>query len=256
MKNFNKIIALTLLLILSVSIIPNNVYAQGNYEDLITSVTNPSNGIISFTVTISKGTEIHYNVYAKTKNYNGSCDSQTGVIKNTTTGTISKTINVPVNAFGTYEVHAITYSLNSNISLGGWDIDSCISKFTGTIYAEKFSWTQDEINKYNNGQSISKAIEFGYFTFMTGISTFAKATPVGAAISITFEIIDILISGKAPSTVEVATTPYLGNTYQYKFVANSSGTGYYTYIIITSPITGINTVYIETTSSSEITRIR
>jgi hypothetical protein len=189
------------------------VFAASNYNDenLITNVTVPSEGKISFKLKVPDWADSTYRIvytYASTVQVaSGTFDS------NGTERYETVTVNVP---------HYATYTIEAGY--GGYctDEDSILVKMLSTHYTNKYTWTSTDVANYYANQFIGNFMVGGLGTLIPAKIGVIKAVAAGAGIS---TLAAYFQSGDP--TLNFSKIPTQGYSWQFKVVPTTSGVKHY-----------------------------
>ncbi|MCI8955963.1 MAG: hypothetical protein HFG29_03110 [Eubacterium sp.] len=205
------------------------VMASIEKETIITNLKNPSNGKLSFTLTIPAHTTITYSVKLIPNNKNAAIDSYTNTFSNHSSKEIKKNITLLINYYSTkykYNVSArYNYRRCSYI-----DTDYIESKIpANTFVTKKFTWTKKEIKRYKRNKRSEIVL---LYSGSVVLDIFVSKGYCTAALSSGYGI-GVLVSDlvKTKASEDIRTTAIEGWGYKIKAVPNEERTAYKTYLI-------------------------
>ncbi len=224
----NKAIALMLVLTMVFSLMVSSVaYAATNKNDenLITNVSNPSSGTISFYLNVPAGATASYKVELIPNARTGSLDTKSGSVKNSGTTTLSKKISVQTKYYSNKYTVTASYSTGPARNRTNYsDTDNAVSALKSTTYSTKFVWDDANIKKWQAGKAIAVTLTFAATVTVDILVTKGKLTTgVATALGISLFVKDLATSGEYTETKNITSTPIKGWGYQYKLVPTSSG---------------------------------
>ncbi len=202
-----------------------------NKEDLITNVTNPSNGKIRFNINVPAGVTVEYKVQLVPHVRTGSIDTVSGSYKNTSSNQVTRTITVDVDYYTSkYEITATYYTGPARNRTYYEDTDSATSGLKTTVFSNKFVWDDAAINRWKLGQRVGIVLTFA----VTGAVDIAVSK--GAISGAYATVLSISLLGADLENVGVAdvrtvtSTPIKGWGYQYKL--SPCAGGYTKYLLV------------------------
>lgn len=196
-----------------------------NKEDLITSVTNPSNGTISFYLKVPAGTTVSYKVELIPNVRTGSIDTKSGSYQNSGSSQVSKKITVTTKYYSNKYTITASYSTGPARNRTTYsDVDSATSALKTTVYTNKFVWNDANIQKWQAGQRIQVALSFAITgtadIFVTkGVLSGALATSLGVALFVG----DLYSAGTVTDTKTITSTPIKNWGYQFRLTPYNGG---------------------------------
>lgn len=202
-------------------------------QNLITNVTNPSNGVLCFKLTVPAGRTATYKVELIPNTRTGSINTVNGSYTNSGTTTASKTITVNVNYYSDkYSIYASYQTGTTHEKIINEDRETAVSALKTAVVSDKFIWTQEKLNEYNAGKVISWAVLVGTAYFVS-----VELTPLAGGSVLVGAIWAYISSGGVdttnPTEYKVDMTPRLNMSYQIKSIPTSSGMD--RFITITAP---------------------
>ena len=239
-NNSKKIFASFLSLMLVFSMLITNSTARalgelspfGNYttthvkdSNLISSVSNPSNGKISFVLTIPSGCTAEYAVELIPNDRTGSIDTVSGSYRNTSSSTIKKTVTASVNYYCTR--YTISASYETGTPQNRYiheDEEAAKSVFHGTKQSSTFIWTKEEIRRYNQGQAIAKVISMGAIEVLSfKIAPLFNSEAAQEGCRIVCNALNVLVGIGGPQTTDIRFNPSEGCGYRIEYQAYNDG---------------------------------
>lgn len=241
MKNGKrKVFASFLSLMLVFSMMITNSTAQalgelvpfGNYttthvkdSNLISSVSNPSNGKISFVLTIPSGCTAEYAVELIPNDRTGSIDTVSGSYRNTSSSTIKKTVTASVNYYCTR--YTISASYETGTPQNRYiheDEEAAKSVFHGTKQSSTFIWTKEEITRFNQMKTVTTVIMMGAVNIAS-----LKITPLIVndklrdGCTIVLNLLGVVAGVSPVETTDIRFNPSLGCGYRIEYQAYNDG---------------------------------
>lgn len=192
-------------------------------RNLITNVTNPSNGVLRFKLTVPAGRTATYKVELIPSERTGSIDTVSGSYTNSGTTTASKTITVNVDYYSNqYSIYASYQTGTTHEKIINEDRETAVSALKTETVSDKFIWTQEKLNVYNAGKIISWATLVG-----TSYMVSLQLTPLAGGGIVIGVIWSFISSGgvntENPGEYQVDMTPRLNMSYQIRFIPKSTG---------------------------------
>lgn len=202
-------------------------------KNLITNVTNPSNGVLSFKLTVPAGRTATYKVELVPSDRTGSINTVNGSYTNSGTATASKTVTVNVNYYSDkYSIYASYQTGTTHEKIINEDREKAVSALKTRVVSEKFVWTQDKLNQYNAGKVIAWVALVGESCLVSTELTAITGGSMLVVVSWSF-----ISSGGVDTTnkteYELDMTPRLNMSYQITYIPTSSGMD--RFITITAP---------------------
>lgn len=227
-----KALLMALLFFFALLQAPVTAWAEGwamatrvNEEDLVYSVSNPSNGKIQFYIRVPAGETVSYSVDLIPHDRTGSIDTKTGSYTNSGTTEVTKKITVTAKYFSNkYTIYAsYTTGPSANRTIYE-DTDSATSALKYTMTSEKFVWTQARINKYNAGSVVLETLVIGAVSFFQiHIAKDYDAEGLAATVKAILEIADAAAEHFSEKEGSILTTPKLNCGYAIRLVPYSGG---------------------------------
>lgn len=119
-----------------------------NKENLVTEVSNPSNGVIKCKVMVPPGEKVDYSVTLTPDKTNGKKDTIKGSYRNKTRKTIYKTVTMKVNYFtNKYKISASYSKKTHSEEITYKDVDTAISSLKTSVVTAKVAWNFSELGK-------------------------------------------------------------------------------------------------------------
>ena len=241
MKNGKrKVFASFLSLMLVFSMMITNSTAQalgelvpfGNYttthvkdSNLISSVSNPSNGKISFVLTIPSGCTAEYAVELIPNDRTGSIDTVSGSYRNTSSSTIKKTVTASVNYYCTR--YTISASYETGTPQNRYiheDEEAAKSVFHGTKQSSTFTWTKEEIARYKQGQAVATIIVMSAVEVLSlNVAPLFSHEFAQNGCRIVCNALNVLVGVGGPQTTDIRFNPSEGCGYRVEFQAYNDG---------------------------------
>lgn len=171
-KSLKRVLALVMSIVCLVAFNMGSVQVKAlqttvQEKDLISSVTNSSEGKLTITFTIPANTTVRYSCYAVDiiggRKY--TFDEKSSTISNTSSQKVTKSVTVSVNYYGKYEIHAT----RSNNYI--WDTHTITSALKSTKYTNKFVWDDQAIKDYKSGQRVSIIASYVFSTLSDAVAT-------------------------------------------------------------------------------------
>ena len=203
-----------------------------NKESLITKVSNPSNGKITFVINVPAKTTVSYKVELIPNARTKSIDTKSGSYKNTGKSQVSKKITV------TTRYYSNKYKITASYSTGPArnrkiykDTDSAVSALKTTIYTNKFVWNSANIKKWKAESRVQVLLGFA----ITGAADLAVtkgylSAGYGTVVSLTFLCGDYSSAGSVSDTKTIQMTPIKGWGFKVKAVPYDGG--YTKYLLV------------------------
>lgn len=119
-----------------------------NKESIVTDVKNPSNGVITYNVTVPPGEKIDYSVELTPDKKSGNTDKIKGSWKNKTKKTVTKTIKANVKFIS--NKYKITASYTKDVKgteIAYKDSDTAVSALKTSTVTKKIKWDFSELGK-------------------------------------------------------------------------------------------------------------
>ena len=237
MHRGRKVLAFLLALTTVFSIIastPSVAYAATNVDEegLITNITNPSNGTISFYLNVPAGVTVDYKVELIPNVRTGSIDTTSGSYKNSGSSQVSKKVTVSTKYYSNkYTITASYFTGPAQNRTTYSDTDSATSALKTTIYTNKFVWDETNISRWQTGQRVSVALSFA----ITGavdilVTKGVLAGSLATTLSVLFFAGDLYSAGTVADTKTITSTPIKGWGYQFKLTPYSGG--YTKYLLV------------------------
>lgn len=136
--------------------------------NLITNVTNPSNGVLRFKLTVPAGRTATYKVELIPNDRTGSINTINGSYTNSGTTTASKTITVNVNYYSNkYSIYASYQTGTTHAKIINEDSEAAVSALKTTVVSDRFIWTQERMDTYNAGRVVA-------WTALVGVTSFVS----------------------------------------------------------------------------------
>lgn len=192
---------------------------------LVSSITNPSNGVMKFNIKIPAGQTLYYKVELVPNDRTGSIDTAADTsYTNKTASTVTRTVSVNLRYFYS------NYTISANYTTGNDRVrtiyectKAASSRLITAVTSSKFTWDDANISKFNRGQVIAKTLLFAVtgsvdLAVTKGILSGSAATIIGVS---TFAA-DIAGSDIA-DTKTIATIPIKGWGYQIKYEPYNGG---------------------------------
>ena len=239
MKNRKrKVFASFLSLMLVFSMMITNSTAQalgelvpfGNYttthvkdSNLISSVSNPSNGKISFVLTIPSGCTAEYAVELIPNDRTGSIDTVSGSYRNTSSSTMRKSVTVSVRYFCTR--YTISASYETGTPQNRYiheDEKAAKSVLKNTVYSTPFYWTEDEVKLFEQGKRVEKMIVTGSSVTFVLIASYAAGPLGGAGMEFLFRMQDVYEEPEV-TTLQIMHAPNEGLGFKIRFEPYNDG---------------------------------
>lgn len=202
-------------------------------DKIITGVSNPSTGVITFKITAPANTTVDYTLELVPHKRMGSLDGTSGSVKNKSDSPITKKITVPVNYFSDQYTITATYTTGPARNRKYHNDSATVtSSLHETVYSSKFVWDEKNIKTYRAGQVVAVCIPFAV-TGAVDIFVTKGALSEGYAtlLSVTFFAGDVLdAAGSGTETRNIRYEPIKGWGYQIKLVPKSGG--YTEYLLI------------------------
>ena len=222
-------------------------------ENLVYSVSNPSNGKIQFYIKVPAGETVSYSVDLIPNGRTDSIDTKMGSYTNSGTSAVSKKITVTVKYFSNkYTIYA-SYTTGPSASRTiHEDTDNATSALKSTMTSEKFIWTQARINNYNSGARILEDLVIGIVGVISvAITKKYDVEKETAAVKIILEAAGAIAEYFAEKDGNIMTTPKLNCGYAIQMVPYGGG---YTQKLIEYNADGdeVQTVTLGTVSLSTI----
>lgn len=198
--------------------------------NLITNVTNPSNGVIRFKLTVPAGRTATYRVELIPNNRTGALDTVSGTYTNTGTTTTSKTVSVDVKYFSDqYTVSASYETGTQHEKYIHEDQEAITSRLVTAIRTNKFVWTEQNVEDYNRNQVITGTLLFASgllidILISKGVivgGTYAMAAKVGYYGASAIDILGPLTQKYDDASVQY--TPRAGWGFQVEYTPTSDG---------------------------------
>lgn len=245
MKSLKKVLSsfLTVIMIISVSpfiilvtyaaddgVQPNDLSpTHVDSPSLITNVSNPSNGKLTFYINAPAGAEVHYSVKLIPNPRTGSIDTISGIFENTSRLEVSKKITANVKYYSDLYTVSAYYTTGSYHNLFMYeDEETTTSAMKGTQYSSKFVWDAANVAKWQAGQIVATTIAIG-----TGIVVDLAATRgyvsgrLATIVTIGLDSASIWGAAQTSTEANIMDTPVEGCAYQIKYVPYSGGYGRY-----------------------------
>lgn len=153
-----KCAALSCMLILAVS--APSVYAD---TEMISDVTVPETGVIQYDVTVPAGSTVNYSVELTPDKNTGTIDKVSGMWKNTTNKTVTKTINAKVKFLSSEYTISATYTSNeTHQRLEYKDKKEAVKSYEESFVHERFAFDSDVLEKWYNAmeKQLKKVSDF------------------------------------------------------------------------------------------------
>ena len=225
---------LTTFIILSLLIVTifsptKNVMASIEKESIITNLKNPSNGELSFKLSIPAHTTLTYSVKLIPNNKNAAIDSYTNTLSNHSSKEIKKNVTLSINYYSTKYKYNVSAHYNYR-RCSYTDTDYVESKIpSDTFVTKKFTWTEKEIKKYKNNKRSEIVLLYSGSVVLDifvskGYCTTALSSGYGIGV-----LVSDLVSTKASE--DIRTTATEGWGYKIKAVPNEERTAYKTYLL-------------------------
>lgn len=182
-KIFTSLVLVLAILLPVFSSIPSTVHAAsaGTYtdENLITNVSNPSTLQLSFYLNVPAGQTVNYKIEMIPHYRMGSLDTVSGSYKNTGSSNVSKKITVAVNYISPYYTIIASYKTGpAKYQKTYTDTDNAVSEFKNTIYTNTFTWTENNILKYQAGEVVKTVLVIGGSIALDVYFTKGKSLPM------------------------------------------------------------------------------
>ena len=224
----NKVIAFMLVLTMVFSLMVSSVaYAATNKtdENLITYVSNPSSGTISFYLNVPAGVTASYKVELIPNLRTGSIDTKSGSVTNSGSTTLSRKISVPVSYYSNKYTVTASYSTGPARNRTNYsDTDDAVSALKSTTYSTKFVWDDSNVKKWQAGKAVAVTLTFAATVAVDILVTKGKLMGAAATVlSISLYGKDLITSGEYTDTKDITSTPIKDWGYQYKLVPTGSG---------------------------------
>lgn len=208
-KYFLKTIIIFLLLINLKTLEVKALNCDVQDKDLITSVSNCSNGKISITFSVPANTSVTVKVYPNLKingrQYGEQTEKNSLTFKNNSKRRMKITKTMTTKFYGNYIVHA-SYGFKDCV----WDEHFVDSKLTSVKYSKKYTWTARAIKNYINGKQINIATIAGA-SVIIGYTTHPA---VGSIFTLSFAASDIKnCSAQIASESKIHEIPIEGYSY-------------------------------------------
>lgn len=130
-------------------------------EALIGTTSNPSNGVISFTLRVPAGATATYSVDLIPNNHNEAIDHKNGSYTNTGSTTVTRTIRVNVNYYTQGYIISATYSTGPDRDrVYHVDEHTQTSRLVSRVSTERFVWDAENIAIYDAGQDVYTLLSF------------------------------------------------------------------------------------------------
>lgn len=128
----------------------NPVYADTlNNEDLISNINVPETGVIQYDVVVPAGSTVNYSVELTPDKKTGTIDKISGVWKNTTKKTVTKTINAKVKFLSSeYTISATCTSNSTQYKLEYKDRDIAVKSYEESTIKSNLSWDTGDFEKW------------------------------------------------------------------------------------------------------------
>lgn len=149
------------------------VYAasSANKETLITSVKNPSNGVIKYIITAPPGEKVDYSVELTPDKKYKVPDVSHGSWKNRTKKTVKKTITVKVKCLSDrYRIKASYTTEFKGKEITYSDEDKAVSTLKTSVVTSKFKW---DFSRLGKGQKEWK-YRYKYVPYKNGIKKYVE----------------------------------------------------------------------------------
>jgi len=196
-----------------------------NQEDLISSISNPSNAKLSFSLKVPAGKTVSYKVQLIPNKRTGSLDTISGSVTNSQKSTVTKKVSVTTRYYSNKYTITASYSDGPARNRTNYsDEDSATSALKTTVTTNKFVWDDANINKWKNGQRVAVVLSFAATGTADLLVTkgYLSGT-LATALSVTLFLGDVATAGSVADTRTIAETPIKGWGYQYKLVPYSGG---------------------------------
>lgn len=225
-----RIIAMLLITLLIFTLLPLSMsYGASTStvtkEGLITNVSNPSNGTITFYIHVPAQKTVNYNVKLVPSKRTGTIDKVVGSYKNTSNKTISKKITAKTKYYSNkYTVNAQYTTGNSKYKTVYKDTDKATSALKKQTFSSKVIWNAKNIKKWKNGNRVALVVEFGTtLAIDIFVSKGYLSGTLATAIGISTFVGDFAEGGKIYETKTIAKNPIKGWGYRIKAVPGNNG---------------------------------
>ena len=232
----SKILIVATLFVSSFVVMPNDVYAGStkNDEKLVSCVSNPSNGIITFKIKCPAKSSIEYKLSLTPNKKNQSIDKYTGRFSNKSSKAVTKTFKYKVNYFSNlYKVSAKATVGNPRLRNYRTDTDSAKSIMVKNVSSKTSKWTAKRIRQYNAGMAVAMSISLAAGVAVDILATKGVVTKTQAT---AFSVVSYSLTGgkiigvinNEYSERDVPTIPRKNWSWkiEYKRNGNSSYTAY------------------------------
>lgn len=120
----------------------NPVYADTVHEgEFISNVTVPENGVIQYDVTVPAGSTVNYAVELTPDEETGTIDKVTGMWKNTTKKTVTRTITAKVKFLSSeYTISASYMSNSTKQKLEYKDKNTAVRSYEESAFHNRLTW--------------------------------------------------------------------------------------------------------------------
>jgi len=128
----------------------NTVHAaSAEEENLIKDINVPETGVIQYDVVVPAGSTVNYSVELSPDGKNGTVDKVSGMWKNTTKKTVTKTINAKVKFLSSEYTISATYTSNAtNQKLEYKDKAEAVKSYEESTMHSRLSWETDTFEKW------------------------------------------------------------------------------------------------------------
>lgn len=208
-------------------------YAASSVKrNIITNVTNPSSGIIKYTITVPAGKTVKYALTLTPNRRMRNIDRVAGSYTNRTRKTVKKTVTAKVKYMTNKYIITATYTAKSSKqNIVYKDESRATSRLKKTVYSSKFTWTTKNIKKWKNGQRLAAVLTFAVTGIMdVFVSKGAMSGSVATVIGLSMTVGNFASSGNVASTKKLSSTPIKGWGYRVKCVPCKDG--YCQYLLV------------------------